>query len=121
MDIIKLKNLRFYGYHGVLKEEKMLGQKFIIDLELFADLSKAGYSDDVKDTISYALVYDVVKEMVENKKFNLIEKLGNEIINRIFSEFEKVEKIKVEVKKPEAPVNGIYDYFSINLERKRNE
>ena len=106
MDIINLKDLRFYGYHGVLEEEKVLGQKFIIDLKLYADLSKACVSDDVNDTISYALVYDIVKEIVENEKFNLIEKLGNEIIDKLFNQFNSIEKIRIEVKKPKAPVNG---------------
>jgi dihydroneopterin aldolase len=121
MDIIKLMNLKFYGYHGVLEEEKKIGQKFIINLELYADLNKACMTDDVNETISYAIVYDIVKNIVENKKFDLIEKLGYEIINEIFKCFDKAEKIMIEVKKPEAPVNGIFDYFSICLERNRNE
>ena len=51
MDRIIMKNLAFFGYHGVMEEEKTLGQKFFLDIEIYADLSKAGESDDVLDTI----------------------------------------------------------------------
>ncbi|MDM8533420.1 dihydroneopterin aldolase [Clostridiaceae bacterium HSG29] len=121
MDIIKLKNLRFYGYHGVLEEEKKIGQKFIVDLKLYADLKEACLNDNVTDTVHYGLVYELVKEIVENNKFDLIEKLAQVIATSIFDEFKKVKKIEVEIKKPEAPVNGIYDYFSVLIERSRNE
>lgn len=121
MDKIKLKNLRFYGYHGVLEEENKIGQKFIVDLDLLTDLKKPGQSDDVEDTINYALVYDIVRRIVENEQFNLIEKLAQEIVNEIFQSFEKVLEIEIEIKKPEAPVKGIYDYFSVQLRRKRDE
>lgn len=121
MDSIKLKGLNFYGYIGVLEEENKLGQKFILDIELNLALEKAGKTDDVNDTVSYAEVYEVVKEIMENKKFNLIERAGRKIIDKIFSEFEKVKKIKIEIKKPQAPVRGSFDYFSICLERDRNE
>jgi dihydroneopterin aldolase len=121
MDKISLKKLRFYGYHGVLEEENKLGQKFTVNLELFADLKQACVTDAVKDTINYALVYALVKEIVEREQFNLIERLADEIITRIFQTFQKVNEIIVEIEKPEAPVNGIYDYFSVQLRRKRDE
>lgn len=121
MDKITLKKLRFYGYHGVLKEENRLGQKFTVNLELYADLRKACKTDAVEDTINYALVYEVVKEIVETEKYNLIEKLAEEITKRIFNNFSLVNEILVEIEKPEAPVNGIYDFFSVELRRKRDE
>lgn len=121
MDKIKLKRLKFYGYHGVLEEENRLGQKFTVNLELYADLSKASKTDSVEDTINYALVYELVKKIVETEQYNLIEKLAEEITARVFDAFEKVKEIIVEIEKPEAPVNGIYDSFSVQLRRKRDE
>ena len=79
MDKIILNNLGFYGYHGVLSEEKSLGQKFFIDVELLLDTKKAGKSDDMNQSVSYADVYDVIKDITENKKFNLIEALAENI------------------------------------------
>jgi len=121
MDKITLKKLKFYGYHGVLDEENRLGQKFTVNLELYADLSKACKTDSVDDTINYAQVYQLVKEIVETEQYNLIEKLAEEITTRVFGTFEKVKEIVVEIEKPEAPVNGIYDSFSVELRRKRDE
>ncbi|BBE31722.1 7,8-dihydroneopterin aldolase [Tepiditoga spiralis] len=121
MDKIIMKNLGFYGYHGVLKEENKLGQKFFIDVEMYLNLEKAGKTDDVNDTISYAETYKVVKKIVENENHNLLEKIAQRICNELFKDFEKIDEIKVKIRKPEAPVHGIYDYFGIEIRRKRNE
>lgn len=121
MDKIILKSLAFYGYHGVMPEETTLGQKFFIDLELGVDLKTAGFSDELDKSVSYAEVYNIVKKTVEQTKFKLIEALGEKITLEIFDNFSLVTYIKIRVKKPEAPVPGIYDYFAIELERERVE
>lgn len=115
-----MKNLAFFGYHGVLKEENILGQKFFVDIELYTDLKKAGMSDNVIDTINYAEVYDQVKNIVENKRFNLLEALAEDIGKTILDGFPKVNEIYIKIRKPEAPVNGIYDYFGVEIRRKRD-
>lgn len=121
MDKIIMKNLGFYGYHGVLKEESKLGQKFFIDVEMYTNLKKAGKTDEVKDTISYAETYEVVKSIVENEKHNLLEKIAQRICDELFINFDRIDEIKVKIRKPEAPVHGMYDYFGIEIRRKRNE
>ncbi|WP_129595857.1 dihydroneopterin aldolase [Anaerophilus nitritogenes] len=121
MDKIIMKNLSFYGYHGALPEENKLGQKFFIDIELCADLKKAGQTDSVKDTIHYGEVYILVKEIVENKRFSLIEALAENITKEIFTSFPLVQKIHTIIKKPQAPVEGIFDYMGVEIRRKRNE
>ncbi|WP_432408270.1 dihydroneopterin aldolase [Wukongibacter sp. M2B1] len=120
MDKIIMKNLAFFGYHGVLKEENVLGQKFFVDIELYADLKKAGISDDVKDTIHYGEVYEKVKNIVEEKRFGLLEALAENISMTILDSFSMVEEISIKIRKPEAPVNGIYDYFGVEIRRRRN-
>ncbi|RDY24634.1 dihydroneopterin aldolase [Romboutsia maritimum] len=120
MDKILLNNLGFYGYHGVLKEESVLGQKFFIDIELYVDTKEAGQTDDMNKSVSYAEVYDVVKDVAENKRFNLIEALAENIAAEVLEKFNLVEKIMVRIKKPEAPVNGIYDYFGVEIRREKN-
>ncbi|RKD32971.1 dihydroneopterin aldolase [Thermohalobacter berrensis] len=120
MDKIIMKNLAFYGYHGVLEEESKLGQKFFIDVEMYLDLKKAGSEDNVEYTVNYAKTYELIKDIVENKRFNLIEALGENIANIILNKFKQVKEVLVTVKKPEAPVKGIYDYFAIEIRRERN-
>ncbi|MDK2918768.1 MAG: 7,8-dihydroneopterin aldolase/epimerase/oxygenase [Candidatus Petromonas sp.] len=121
MDKIIMKNLAFYGYHGALKEENILGQKFFIDIEVLLDLKKAGKSDVVEDTVNYAKIYDIVKDTVENKNFKLIEALAEYIAQRILNNFQRISEIVIQVRKPEAPVKGIYDYFGVEIRRRRNE
>ncbi|MBM7614944.1 dihydroneopterin aldolase [Alkaliphilus hydrothermalis] len=120
MDKIIMKNLGFYGYHGVLPEETKLGQKFFIDVELYTDLKTAGLSDDVADTVNYADVYDIIKNITENMKFKLIEALGENIASSILQGFPQVKEIVITIKKPEAPVRGIYDHFGVEI-RRRND
>lgn len=121
MDKILMNNLGFYGYHGVLKEESVLGQKFFLDIELYLDTNKAGCTDDINESVSYADVYEVVKNIVENKRFNLLEALSHNIAMEVLEKFYLVKEIMVRVKKPEAPVNGIYDYFGVEIRRTKNE
>lgn len=121
MDKILMENMAFYGFHGVLEEEKTLGQKFFVDLELKLDLTMAGKSDAVEHTVSYADVYDDVKYFVESARYNLIEALGENICNMVLSKYPSVTEVTIRIKKPEAPVRGIFDYMGIQLVRTRNE
>ncbi|MCT4593780.1 MAG: dihydroneopterin aldolase [Anaeromicrobium sp.] len=121
MDKIIMKNLAFFAYHGAISEENILGQKFFVDVEIYADLKKAGESDRVKDTVHYGEVYGLIKDIVEKKTFNLIESLAENISKEILTNFPKVMEIDVTIRKPEAPVPGIYDYFGVQIRRKRNE
>lgn len=120
MDKILLKNLSFYGYHGVLEEENKLGQKFIIDAVLYVDMEEACGSDSVYDTVNYAEVFEIIQYHATIMKYKLIEALAHNIINEIFQKHKRVQEIEITVKKPEAPVNGIYDYFGVEIRRRRN-
>lgn len=120
MDKIIMKNMCFYGYHGVLPEEKVIGQKFILDATLYLPLAKAGQSDNLNDTADYGYVYNVIKNIVTTQKFDLIECLGESICTGIFAAAPLVQKLVLTVKKPEAPINGIFDYVAIEIERDRD-
>ena len=121
MDKIIMKNLAFFGYHGAMCEENTLGQKFFVDVEIYTDLKKAGKSDQVEDTVHYGEAYVLIKDIVEKKTFNLIEALAENIANEVLTSFSKVMEIDVTIRKPEAPVPGIYDYFGVQIRRSRNE
>lgn len=121
MDKIILKNMAFYGYHGLLKEESVLGQKFFIDLELETDTKEAGINDDFTKTINYAEVYEITRKITEEERFNLIEALSEKIASEILNSFERVSSVRVKVRKKEAPVKGIFDYMGVEIRRYRNE
>lgn len=119
MDKILLQNMAFYGYHGVLHEENSIGQKFFVDMELFLDLKQAGLTDELDKSISYADVFNLVKNIVENEKFKLLEALAESISGTILSKYNNLDKIMVRIRKPEAPVPGIFDYFGVEIIRER--
>ena len=78
MGIIRLKNMTFYGYHGVYDFEKEKGTDFEIDLELFTPLLKSSKSDNIEDTINYEDIYDYIRDITLtqlHKKFDDIKKL----------------------------------------------
>jgi 7,8-dihydroneopterin aldolase/epimerase/oxygenase len=120
MDKILLNQMEFYGYHGVLPEENRLGQRFYVDLILELDLSEAGYSDDVHQTINYAEVYAIVKEIVEGPPQNLIESIGEKIAQDLLANFQRLKCCTIKVIKPDPPIRGHYQSVAIEITRGRS-
>ena len=116
-----MENMVFYGYHGVLQEEKVLGQKFYIDAELYLDLKQAGQTDDLNHTVSYAMVYETIESIMTKEKFDLLEALSHKICGQILLSFEKIETVILKIKKPSAPVAGNFDYFAVQIKRSRKD
>jgi dihydroneopterin aldolase len=117
-DKITLKGMRFFGYHGVFPEEAKLGQSFIVDVELYADLRAAGETDELSRTINYAAVYAAVKEIVEGHPFRLIEAVAERVAGRILEAF-RVREVVVRVHKPNAPIPGPIDCVTVEIRRSR--
>ena len=118
-DIIRLSQMSFYGYHGVTAAEKETGRVFEIDCELSADLTKAGESDRLSDTISYDAVYQVIRKVVEGKVFSLLEALGHVIAAKLLDGF-PVERVTLKVRKLNPPVAGQVKYVEIEITRGRS-
>jgi dihydroneopterin aldolase len=116
MDKIFLKKMAFYGYHGCLDFEQQQGQLFYIDLILSVDLTAAGHSDNVDDTIDYAAVFKTIQHIVEGKPFHLIERLATVIANTILAVYSPIA-VTVTVHKPSAPIPGFFDDVSVTIER----
>jgi 7,8-dihydroneopterin aldolase/epimerase/oxygenase len=120
LDKIILNNMKFYAYHGVLPFENTTGQYFYIDAELFVDISKAGLSDELEDTVDYSVVYGIIKDITENNKFRLIEKLADSISREILSRYINISEIVVRVRKPDAPIEGEFDWVGVEIKRTQN-
>lgn len=118
MGKIRINNLKFYTKNGVLKEERVLGQQLEIDVELTMDITKAGKTDDVKDTVSYAEVNDRIQERLENNSFDLMEAVASAILDDIENDHgEKLEKALIRIRKYSVPMPGIFDNIEIEMER----
>jgi|TARA_B100001971_G_scaffold80019_1_gene73718 dihydroneopterin aldolase len=118
MGIIRLKNMQFYGYHGVSESEKHLGGKFEVDVEMKTDFQKAFASDNLEATIDYEAVYKTVDNCVKNDNYYLIESLADSIAREILVRF-SISEITVRVRKPHAPINGVLDTVEVEISRKK--
>lgn len=119
MDKIILEGMEFYGYHGTRPEERSLGQRFILDVELFLDLRPAGVSDDLDRTVNYARVFEIVQSIVCGRPCRLIESLAEAVAKELLEQF-PVAEVKVCVKKPQAPVPGRFTWVAVEIRRGKN-
>ena len=117
MDVIKIRDLEIYGHHGVMKEENVLGQKFLVSLALYTDTRAAGESDNLADSVNYAEVSYLVKEQMEKETYRLIEAAAEQLAKKILLKFPLVKKVEVEIKKPWAPILLPLDTVSVNITR----
>lgn len=114
-DSIIMKDLSFFGYHGVFPEEKKIGQLFRISLELFLDLKQAGSTDNLEDTVNYAAVYDIIKEVMEGAPCNLLETLAEKIANRVLKF--PIRRVVVEIRKTAPPLPVPLAYVGVKISR----
>ncbi|CAI8299407.1 MAG: Dihydroneopterin aldolase [Opitutia bacterium UBA7350] len=112
---IELKGLEFFAYHGVLPEEAKLGQQFSVDVILKLDSGLRFESDAVESTVNYAEVYALVDAIFTGERFNLIERAAEVIAGRILRDFGRVVEVAVKVRKPAAPISGIFEYCSAEV------
>lgn len=121
MDKILIRDLKLFAYHGVNPEEKENGQNFVFDIDLYVNFGKACYSDDLNDTVSYAKVIKTVRKIFTDEKYDLLEKAAQITCDAIFDSFSQVEKIRMTLKKPEAPISADFDYVGVEIFREREE
>ena len=116
---IHLKNMLFYGYHGDLAEENKPGQRFIVDLVLTLDIAEVARTDALEATVDYVRAHEVCRELVEGKKFRMIETLAARIAERLLADFSRLTGVDVTVKKPSVPMKGVLDYVAVETSRTR--
>lgn len=111
---IHLNDIRLKGYHGVLPQEKVVGNDYIINLSIAIDLSKAIDSDNLNDTISYAEVFNILKKTMQ-VKCDLIEKVAGNIAKELFKEFENINDLKISITKLNPPMGTDCSGASVEL------
>lgn len=118
-DSIVLEEMTFFGFHGVHTQERNVGQNFTVSLKVYFDLSKAGFSDDLNDTINYSDLYGMVKQVVEGQPRNLLEFVAQDIATKIFDTF-PASAVHVRVVKPSPPIKeAILGGAGVELYRQR--
>ena len=120
MDKILIRGLKVFAYPGVNPEEKCDGQNFVLDLTLDVDLAKPCRTDDVEDTVSYSKVAKTVIKVMAEASYDLIERAAQRVAEQVLEEYPPVQSVEVVLKKPEAPVKADFEYFAVQIFRKRD-
>lgn len=116
MDRIHIEKLEVFARHGVCREENSLGQKFLISADLFKDLHEAGKTDELTATVHYGKVCEFITKIASENTYKLIEKLAEEIANKVLIKFD-VDRVKIRVDKPWAPMLLHVDTVFVEVER----
>lgn len=118
MDRITLTGVGVVGYHGVLDSEKQSGQPFFVDITMFTDFQCASESDDVENTVNYAEVAELIRDVITGDSLDLIETLAENIAQAVLARF-PLEAVELTVHKPKAPIEVTFSDVSVTVFRER--
>ena len=113
MDKIYLKNIEIFANHGVFQEEKALGQKFILSLELSLDFHKAAKDGDLSASVHYGELCHNVEKVFKEEVCDLLETLVYKVGDYVLDTYEVVKEVKISLKKPWAPISRHLDYAAV--------
>lgn len=119
-DAIFVTGLVIHARHGVMEHETEVGQRFVIDLELFTDLSDSSRTDRLADTVSYSNVVATATEAFRDTNYKLLERAAGAVADAILATFPRIRAVKVTVHKPHAPIAAIFDDVGVVLTRSRH-
>lgn len=117
MDKIYVQDLEVFAYHGVFEEEKQLGQKFLVSMELTLDLRKAALAEDLKQSVHYGELCQKVDALFKEDSYDLIETVAEKTAHVILVQYPQVKEVKVKVKKPWAPILKSLDFVAVEVNR----
>ena len=119
MDQLRIKDLEVYAYHGVFPAEKELGQRFVLDLWVDYEMTRAARTGDLEASIHYGILAEQLTEWMQAEKIDLIETVAFQLVQKIFESYAFVEKVRLELKKPWAPVPLPLETCSVTIEREK--
>lgn len=117
-DRIVITGIEAFAHHGVLPHERLIGQRFLVDIALHVDLARAGQSDELQDTIDYGLMASTVRNVMQGGPFSLIEAMAEKIASVVFDD-PRVTAVDVTVHKPNAPISLPFDDVRVEIHRTR--
>lgn len=117
---ILLNKLRFYAFHGVLSQEKLVGHSFLVSLKIDCDFKQAIYSDSVKETIDYGKVFEIVKNEMQIRS-KLMENVAGRILSSIYRTFPSVNCVTISIIKENPPINADSEGCGIEIKMTRDD
>ncbi|GAB2524280.1 dihydroneopterin aldolase [Paramicrobacterium agarici] len=116
LDAITVTGIRVHAHHGVFDDERENGQEFVVDITVFTDVSTAGENDDLAHTVHYGELAEAVADAVSTSPVDLIETVA-ERVARTALRFARVQKTRVTLHKPHAPISVPFDDVSVTITR----
>ena len=116
MGLIQIENMEFYAFHGHFKEERIVGNKFLVDLTIETDMKTPAGSDNLKDAVNYQRIYDIVKSQMGMKSY-LLEHIASRILNAIYAEMDGIDKVTIKISKMNPPMGGKIGSVSVVMSR----
>ena len=117
MGIIRIEEMEFYAFHGHFEEEQIVGNRFLVDLEMETNMDKAAESDLLEDAVNYQVAYRLVKEEMRRIKSNLLENIGKRILDALYRDLENINSATVRIRKMNPPMGGPIKNVSITMTR----
>jgi dihydroneopterin aldolase len=117
-DRVLVTNLCVFGRHGVGIAEQSLGQRFYIDMECVLDRPNPE-DDRIEATVCYGALCDLAESLSLRTTFNLIETFADALAQQILTDFHLVRSVRVQVRKPAAPIRQAIDWVGVEVERRR--
>ena len=111
---IYLRNVRFHAFHGVLPQEGIVGNDYLVNLVLDYDFSSAMKTDDLQGTLNYAEVYQKVREEMAVPS-KLLEHVAGRIAHRLFSDFPEIQKLQLSITKVNPPMGSDSDCAGVEV------
>ena len=118
MGKIIIEAMEFYAFHGHYREEQIVGNRFLVDLELEADMTLAAESDQLEDAVNYQIAYKLIKEEMKRKKSNLLENIAKRILDSLEENLKGVKSVTIRIRKMNPPMGGPIKSVSVTLTRK---
>ncbi len=119
MHKIRLINAVFYAHHGVTASEQKTGGRYEVDVEVQFDFETAAKEDDLNQTLCYETMYHVIRSVVKDRTFDLIERIAYLIADQIIKLSAQIEYIEVTVRKRNPPVRGTVDSAEVLYRREK--
>ncbi len=111
---IFLRNVRFHAFHGVLEQERAVGNDYVVNIVADYDFAQAFLTDELQDTVSYADIYSLVKEEME-KPSQLLEHVAGRMGKRLFSEFPSIQGLDISIMKVNPPFGADCDGAGVEV------
>lgn len=116
-----IKNLKIFAYHGVNDDEKINGQNFLIDAEIFTDKLDGYENDKLENVLNLSKLVKELSAFFYKHSYNLIEKAAESTTKHLMKTFSQINAINLTLKKPEAPISADFEYVAVKISRKRSD